>query len=340
MRSKEKVDRLVYEILSVLEENKDDGPMGARAISRELKDRGFEIGERAIRYHLEQLDEKGLTEKPGPRKGRLITETGEKELSDDLVGGRVGFIIGRIEELTYEMDYDLQTGEGEVVTNVSLLKEEDKEEALEIMHKVMEGGWAPSPLFKISEEGERIGNVRVPEGKIGVATVCSITIDGLLENEGIPVSPSFGGVLEVEDEKPKRFVDAISYRGTSLDPFAVFSSKDMTSYLSVIETGSGRVLANLREIPISARPSALEILDEANERGLDAVLEVGSPGESLFGLSVDVNRVGIVIAGGINPAVAVEESGIEVETIPMESLMDISEMKYFRDYSKFFGVQT
>lgn len=332
MRSKEKVDRLVYEILSVLKENKNDSPMGARAISRELEDRGFEIGERAIRYHLKHLDEKGLTEKIGARKGREITETGEKELRADLVGERVGFIIGRIEELIYEMDYDLQIGQGEIVTNISILNEEDEEEALEIMNKVIEEGWAPSPLVKISRGGERIGNFKVPEGKFGIATLCSITLDGILDSEGIPVSPKFGGVLEIEDEEPKRFVDAIAYRGTSLDPLAVFSSKEMTSYLSVVEMGSGRILANLREIPIPARTSAVEVLERMEERGLNSVLKVGSPGDSLYGLPVDVNRVGIVIAGGINATVAVEESGIEVETFPMETLMEISEMEYLQNY--------
>ncbi len=332
MRSKKKVDRLVYEILSVLRENKNDGPLGARTISRELKDRGFEIGERAIRYHLKHLDERGLTEKVGSRKGRRITKNGEKELRADLVGERVGFLIGRIEELIYEMDYDLKTGQGEIITNVSILDEEDKEKALKIIRGVTEGGWAPSPLIKVSTEGERIGNFKVPDEKIGIATVCSITLDGLLENEGIPVSPRFGGVLEIEEKKPKRFVDAIAYRGTSLDPLAVFSSKKMTSYSSVMETGSGRILANLREIPTPARPSALEVLDRGKERKLNAVLEVGSPGNSLYGLPVEVNRVGIVIAGGINAPVAVEESGIEIETFPMETLIEISEMKHLNDY--------
>ncbi len=332
MKSKEKVDRLVYEILSVLKENKNDGPMGARAISRELEERGFEIGERAIRYHLKHLDERGLTKKVGARKGREITESGESELRADLVGERVGFMIGRIEELIYEMDYDLKVGQGKIVTNISILDEEDEEKALQIMHKVIEGGWAPSPLVKISRSGESIGNFKVPEGKLGIATVCSITLDGILEREGIPVSPKFGGVLEIEDEEPKRFVDAIAYDGTSLDPLAVFSSKEMTSYLSVIETGSGRILANLREIPVPARTSAVDVSERMNERGLNAVLKVGSPGDSLYGLPVDVNRVGVVIAGGINATVAVDESGIDVETFPMEALMDISEMEYLQNY--------
>ncbi len=273
-----------------------------------------------------------MTEKPGSLKGRIITEKGESELRADLVGERVGFVIGRIEELIYEMSYDLESGEGKIITNISLLDEEDRKEALSIMSRVIEKGWAPSPLVDVSGPGEEIGKFQVPEGKVGVATVCSITIDGLLEGEGIPVSPKFGGVLEVEDNEPQRFVDAIAYQGTSLDPLAVFASKRMTSLTGVLEEGSGRVLANMREIPIPARSSAIEVIEEGSEEGLNGVLNVGSPADSIYGLSVDVNRVGIVIVGGINPAVAVEESGIDIETLPMESLIDITDLNNVQSY--------
>lgn len=332
MRSKEKVDRLVHEILSILKDNKQNGAMGATAISKELEKEGFEIGERAVRYHLKHLDDKGLTEKLGPRKGRIITERGEEELETELVGQRVGFVLGRIKELIYEMTYGLQEGSGTIITNVSLFDKEDVDSALEIMNDVMERNWAPSPLIKMAQENENIGKFRVPEEKVGVATVCSVTIDGILENEGIPVSPKFGGVLEIEEEKPERFVDAIAYEGTSIDPLEIFASKRMTSYLDIMERGSGRILANLREIPIPARPHALEVIERAKESNLDAVLKVGSPADSLYGLPVGVNRVGVVIAGGINPVVAVEEINIEVETRAMENTLDISEMEHIQNY--------
>lgn len=228
MRSKERVDRLIYEILSVLSENKQNGAMGATTISRELEREGFEIGDRAVRYHLKHLDDRGLTKKLGPRKGRVITEKGEKELETELVGERVGFVLGRIKELIYEMSYDLQSGSGTIITNVSLFDEEDIDTALEIMNDVIGGGWAPSPLIKLAEEGDDIGEIHVPKGKIGAATLCSVTIDGILENEGVPVSPKFGGVLEIEGGRPERFADAIAYEGTSIDPLEIFASKRMT----------------------------------------------------------------------------------------------------------------
>ena len=53
--------------------------LGAKVISQELEKRGYSLGERAVRYHMHILDEKGFTEKIG-YKGRQITEKGIEEL--------------------------------------------------------------------------------------------------------------------------------------------------------------------------------------------------------------------------------------------------------------------
>lgn len=332
MIDQEKVQRLVFEILGILKEKEYEGPVGARAIAKELRKRGFRIGERAVRYHLRLLDEKGFTKKQSPLKGRVLTEEGKEEIKHSLVGKRVGFAIGKIEELIYKMSYDLKTEKGTIVVNVSLLNARELKKTLPVMRKVIDAGYAPSPFIKIARGGENIAEVRVPKGKVGIATVCSVTIDGLLAKAGIPTSPKFGGVLEIEKRKPKRFTDVITYQGSSLDPLEVFSSRKMTSYLNVVKAGSGRILANLREIPMLARGSANDVINQARRKGLNGVLVVGPPGEPLYGLPIDVNRVGIVIAGGINPITAAEESGIAVETKPMETTLDIAEMQHIQKF--------
>jgi len=332
MINEEKVQRLVIEILKILEEKEHEGPIGARAIAKELNKKGLEIGERAVRYHLRIFDEKGFTRKIGPLEGRILTEKGKKEIKYALVGKRVGFVIGKIEELIYRMSYNLESGKGTIVINVSLLDVDELEKALAIMKKVIDAGYAPSPLIKVAHEGENIAETKVPKGKVGIATVCSVTIDGILAKAGIPVAPKFGGVLEIEKWMPKRFTDVITYQGSSLDPLDVFASRKMTSYLSVIKMGSGRILANLREIPMLAKDRAQNITDQAKKRGLNGVLKVGGPGESLYGLPVDVNRVGIVIVGGINPMTAVEESGIATETKTVETTIDIAEMQHIQKW--------
>ena len=332
MMNEERVQRLVIEILKILEEKEHEGPVGARAIAKELSKRGLEIGERAVRYHLRILDEKGFTKKIGLLEGRTLAEKGKQETKYALVGKRVGFVIGKIEELIYRMSYNLENGKGTIVINVSLLNAGELEKALAIMKKVIDVGYAPSPLIKIAREGENIAETKVPKGKVGIATVCSVTIDGILAKAGIPVMPKFGGVLEIEKWTPKRFTDVIAYQGSSLDPLDVFSSRKMTSYLSVIKMGSGRILANLREIPMLAKEHAQNKIEQAKKRGLNGVLKIGGLGESLYGLPVDVNRVGIVIVGGINPMTAVEESGIATETKTIETTIDIAEMKHIQKW--------
>src|SRR5690606_16956899 len=77
--------RRLIEIIRVI--NAADKPIGARAISDELSSRGYEVGERAIRYNLKIMDELGFTKKEG-YSGRVLTPLGKRELSDALVDDR------------------------------------------------------------------------------------------------------------------------------------------------------------------------------------------------------------------------------------------------------------
>ena len=58
--------------------------LGAKIISQELEKRGYSLGERAVRYQMHILDEKGFTEKVG-YKGRQITKKGIDELKKGLI---------------------------------------------------------------------------------------------------------------------------------------------------------------------------------------------------------------------------------------------------------------
>ena len=59
------VERKVISILRILRDS--DRPLGSRIIARLLKDCGVELGERAVRYHLKLMDERGLTQLVGQR---------------------------------------------------------------------------------------------------------------------------------------------------------------------------------------------------------------------------------------------------------------------------------
>ena len=74
-------ERRMIEILRIL--NKQNKPTGSKLIADELKEKGFNLGERAVRYHMQILDEKGYTERMG-YSGRRITELGREKLEKGL----------------------------------------------------------------------------------------------------------------------------------------------------------------------------------------------------------------------------------------------------------------
>ncbi len=318
------VQRKLIEILRILHENQD--PIGARLIADRMNDRGYPIGERGVRYHLRILDERGLTKRQG-YDGRTITERGTKELENALVGDRMGFIITRIEKLIYDTTFDLKTGQGNVIINTSIIDKKDIDETLEIMQHVIKEGYCFSPFVKIMEEGSPNYDINIPEGKIGIATMCSITIDGILLKNGIPVTPKYGGLLDVNNRKPTGFEDIIVYNGTSIDPMKIFISKKMTHVLDAVDTGSGSLLANLREIPMSSVLEAQKILKSAMSMGIADITQIGEPGMSVLKAPVDSGKVGVVVYAGTNIMAAVEESGINVATFPISTIMDFKELK-------------
>jgi Uncharacterized protein conserved in archaea len=112
----QEVERKVITILKVLSQFSE--PLGARVISYHLKDYGIELSERAVRYHLKLMDERGFTECVG-RDGRLITQSGLEELESALVRDKVGFVASKIELLAYQTDFDIDKRQGKIPVNIS-----------------------------------------------------------------------------------------------------------------------------------------------------------------------------------------------------------------------------
>ncbi len=318
------MQRKLIEILRILYENHD--PLGARLIADRMNERGYPIGERGVRYHLRILDERGLTKRQG-YDGRIITDQGVHELNSALVGDRLGFIISRIEKLIFDTTFDLSTGEGNVIINTSIVDKNDFDETIEILKHVIYSEYPVSPYIKLIEEGTVTSDIRIPEGKIGIATMCSITIDGILLKNGIPVNTKYGGILEVKDRKPLSFEDIIVYNGTTIDPMRIFISKKMTRVLDAVDKGSGKLLANLREIPASALSDAERILESVVQSGIGGIAGIGRPGNPLFDAPVDKGKIGIAVYAGVNSMAAVEETGIKVNTHPISTIIDFKELK-------------
>jgi repressor of nif and glnA expression len=320
------VERKVIAILKILSESRE--PLGAKVIAQRLKDYGVDLRERAVRYHLKITDERGLTRLIG-RDGRLITESGIEELKSALVGDKVGFVISKIELLAFQTSFDWKTHSGHVPVNVSLFPREQFDRARKAMSDAFKAGICVSDSVAVAREGERLAGVTVPEGKIGFATVCSIIINGALLKAGIPMDSKFGGLLQIRNEKPLRFVELIEYAGSSLDPSQVFITSRMTSVGEAARKGEGKVVANFRQIPALCRPVAEKVISALREAGLGGLLVMGDTSQSVCEIPVELNKVGIILLGGLNPVAAAVEAGIDAENRAMSGVVDYRDLVGF-----------
>lgn len=314
------VERKVFAILKVL--GNSQHALGARIIARRLKDLGIELGERAVRYHLKLMDERGLTQLVGRRDGRVITESGQAELKRALVTDKVGLAFSRIEAFAFRTNFDWDKRTGLIPVNVSFFPKEKFKKALKIMKPIFQAGLCVSDLVAVAGEGEVIGELAVPQGKVALATVCSIVVNGTLLKAGVPVDSKFGGVLQIQNHIPLRFIELIHYAGSSLDPSEIFIRANMTSVTEAAETGNGEILANFREIPAICRPIAEDVAGKLKEAGLGGILLMGNVSEPVCEITVELNRAGVILIGGLNPVAAARESGIESENHAMSVLVD------------------
>jgi repressor of nif and glnA expression len=320
------VERKTIAILRILSQSSE--PVGARVISRNLKDNGIELSERAVRYHLKLMDERGFTQSAG-RDGRSITQLGVEELESALISDKVGFVASKIELLAYQTDFDINKRRGKIPVNISFFPERQFKKAIEAMKEVFQAGICVSDLVAAVRQGEKLGGIVVPHGKIGLATVCSIIINGALLKAGVPMDSKFGGILQIKNHKPLRFVELIQYSGSSLDPSEIYITSRMTSVGRAAREGQGRILANFREIPAMSQPIAEEVVAELKVANLNGLIMMSEVSKAVCGVPVEVNKVGMILVGGLNPVAAAVESGIEVENRAMSAIMEYRDLIRF-----------
>lgn len=321
-------ERKIVTILKVLSESSE--PLGSINIARELENHGIQLSERAVRYHLKMTDERGFT-RPLGRDGRTITPEGLEELRVALASDQVGFVIERIELLAFQTTFDPETRTGRLPVNTTLFAKDEFKKALDAMRPAFDAGLVVSHLVTVAEEGEKIGDVVVPEGKAGFGTVCSITVNGVLLKSGIPMGSRFGGILELRNHEPRRFVAIVNYDGSSLDPSESYIRAHMTRVLDTIATGAGRILANFREIPAPAKPRVEEIVQRLKAAGIGGVVRMGNASEAICQIPVGVNKVGMILLGGMNPIAVAEEAGLQAESVANSGTIDFEALVSFYD---------
>ena len=319
-------ERKILSILKVLSESSE--PLGSIIIARELERYGIFLSERAVRYHLKIADERGYTQPLG-RDGRMVTPKGLEELKIALAPDQVGFIIEKLEQLAFRTTFDPRERSGLVPINTSIFDKERFNDALTAMRTAFKAGMCVSELVATANEGEKLGSIVVPKGKIGLATICSVVVNGVLLKAGVPIGSRFGGVLEIRESRPTRFVAIINYNGTSLDPSEQYIRAKMTSVGEVARSGSGRILANFREIPALSRVVAEEKITQLKEAGIGCVHVIGNTSEPVCQIPVGLNRVGLVMLGGLNPVAAAVEAGVEVDNYGESGLVSFNQLASF-----------
>jgi len=242
------------------------------------------------------------------------------------------FVNHNIEDFAIQVTFDPAEGEGKVVYNLSLIKNEDLDFAISVLKDANKTGISVSGMVKFYSSGEKVADFVIPSGCTGICTMCSITFDGLLIRRGIPINPIGGGVVEIENRTPIRFTHIILYEHTTIDPLQVLISQKTTSVTNVMRRGSGNILANIREFHMEAESLVGNVLDELSSSSYSGILEVGMPNLALLGVPVSPQYVAIAAIGGTNPMAAIREGGRWVQIQAMKGLMDIRQMDDIRDF--------
>lgn len=315
-------------LLGVLKSS--ERPVTSSQIREELVAQGYDISERTVRYYLLQMDREGLTENLG-KKGRQITARGLREVESSRIIERVGFLSAKIDRMTYGMDFDLASRRGTVVANVTLVEPQVLLGHADMICKVYEHGYAMGHLLGLMQPGERIGPNIVPEGMIGIGTVCSVTLNGVLLKHGIPTDSRFGGLLDLQKRQPTRFVEIITYAGTSIDPLEVFIRSGMTNYVGAVSTGDGRIGASFREFPAESRDRVERLALRLENVGLGGFMRIGRSGQPVLDIPVSEGRIGAVVIGGLNPMAIFEETGLRVHSVTMAGLMDYGRLFHYSE---------
>jgi repressor of nif and glnA expression len=245
----------------------------------------------------------------------------------------IQFTSAKIEDLMFRTTFDPVTREGKVIVNLSIINKKDLEDVMGIFEMAINSGLSVSPYIRVLHEGDNIEGISVGPDQVGFLTVCSITIDGVLLKKGVLVNPRFGGLVEIKNGTPLRFTNVLTYHSTTIDPLEVLMSQEVTSVTEMLKTGSGKILANLREAPLAARDDIDRILSDMMDAGITGILEVGEPNTRILDVAVERDHLGIVVIGGTNPMAIVQEHGIGIKLNAMSNVVDIKELRHINDYT-------
>ena len=227
----------------------------------------------------------------------------------------IQFILSKSWNLIQQVDLDIEKQNGNIIANISYVNNNDLDEAMKVMEESYENNKKYlNPHYQIISHPE-------DDEKVGIATVCSLSIDGLLIKNGIKSTPKYGGLLELTE--PPLFIDLISYNGSTIDPHKIFIAKDMTAITT--EIGPKRVLASIKEIPYVSREHSVYFLDKLSKLGFP-IYKIGKPRELTYNAKAENYNFGVVTGSGLNTIAAIKEKGINIEVKADTKLLSFENM--------------
>jgi len=322
-------ERAIQAILRVLQERRE--PVGASRLASMLLAQGVHLRPRTVRLHLLEMDRTGLTRLVTRRAGREITAAGRQALAQGGSRPRAEFVHVRMERLAYQMNLSENQDEGAVAVNVCLVRPADLSRVLVEMRPFFSRGLDMGTKLALARAGTILGEAEVPPGHVGLGSVCSLAVNALLLDAGIPVRSRFGGLLEMHQGAPTRFTEAIAYEGCTSDPIGMFIRAGMTRVRELARTGSGIVSASLREVPAAAAADLARRRQAINRLGFGQILTVGQPEQPLFDLPVSRGAAGLVVLGGLNPIAAAYEAGVPIRIEALAGLQPQRTLKSIDD---------
>ncbi len=277
-------DQRTYDTLRLLATHE---PVGSVRLTDLLRERGYSITERSVRFTLADLDADGLTEKVGG-KGRQLTDAGRAELERGGVRGRVEQVRERLAELIGRVTYDPAADGGDVVVGRVTVPEAERSTVEELLRSIDRSPLGPAPVSIDPVDGDD-GTV------LELAATSSVTIDGVLLANGIESDLETTGIVEyrpdvesAEDEDTdgvvrggsiRRFTDVIGGERATLDMVSLLIEARRTTVERVLEGETGLVVADNREIPLSRYETVRDLAVETRD-GLGGVVDLRRPRES------------------------------------------------------------
>jgi repressor of nif and glnA expression len=73
------------------------------------------------------------------------------------------------------------------------------------------------------------------------------------------------------------------------------------------------------------------VVEGLREAGLGGLMAMGNTSEPICEVPVELNRIGVILLGGLNPVAAAGEAGIQAENHAMSTVMEYQDLISFKE---------